>query len=110
MVSFDDLINDSFDIFQSSHRKWIDSSLASFENKRESHWTESVATGSDPFINKILSELRFMARGRKKVEAGPAFQIREEMESYNALFDSKKCDIGLENRLLWNDNSLDPVG
>jgi putative transposase len=100
---------DSFEIFQSAHRKWIDSSLATLENKHESHWTESVATGSDKFIKEILSELRSMVRGRKVVEAGQAFQIREEMKSYNALFDTKKCDIGPENLLYWNENPIESI-
>jgi len=66
---------DSFDIFQSAHREWIESSLSSVDNKREDHWTESVATGGDRFINKIISELRSMVRGRKVVEAGRHFRF-----------------------------------
>ncbi len=95
---------DTFDIFQTAHRKWIDSSLASFENKRESMWTESIATGSNTFVKKILSELRSQAKGRKIIDDGQVFQIREEMEPYNALFDGEKCDIDPENTLIWRDS------
>lgn len=95
---------DTFDIFQTAHRKWVDDLLSSHESKRESQWIESIATGSDKFIKKILSQLGVRVKGRKIIEAGQTFQIREEMESYNALFDSEKWDIDPENTHNWREN------
>jgi putative transposase len=96
---------DTFDTFQAAHRKWVDDSLASCENKRESQWTESIATGSNTFANKILSQLGIRAKGHRILEKGQTFQIREKRESYNPLFDSEKCDITSENTHYWEEKA-----
>ncbi|MCD6584670.1 MAG: transposase [Desulfobacteraceae bacterium] len=95
----------TFDTFQAAHRKWIDDSLISFKNKRESQWTESIATGSNIFTNKIISQLGSRAKGRRILENGQTFQIREEMQSYNALFDGEKGNIAPENTLHWSEDA-----
>ncbi len=91
----------TFDIFQTAHRKWVDDSLTSCENKRESQWTEGIAMGNKNFVKRIISQLGSRAKGRKILEVGQGFQIREERESYNALFDDEKCDIAPENAYNW---------
>ncbi|KPA11582.1 hypothetical protein MHK_008206, partial [Candidatus Magnetomorum sp. HK-1] len=32
------------------------------QNKRESHWTESIATGSQTFVKQVISTLGVQAR------------------------------------------------
>ncbi len=100
---------DSFDIFQAAHRKWVDSSLENCECGRENRWTESIATGSDAFVKKIMSQLGAQATGRRITEEGESFQICEEAESCNAVSDAKKCDIGLKNTYNWKENIELPV-
>ncbi len=92
---------ETFETFRTAHRKWIDDSLSSSENKRENQWTESIATGGKKFVNKIISQLGSRAIGRRILEVGHVFQIREELESYNSLFDSEKWDIAPENTHVW---------
>jgi putative transposase len=95
---------ESFDLFQSAHKKWIDDSLGNYGANRESHWTESVAIGSHIFVKKTLSDLGAQARGRRIIqttETGDVFQIREESESYKPLFGSKKYDIAPKNTHDW---------
>ena len=92
----------TFDTFQAAHRKWVDDSLTSCKNKRESQWTESIVTGSKKFTNKLLSQLGSRAKGRKILEKSQTFQVREEMESYNALFDAEKSDIAPKNTHFWS--------
>ncbi len=94
---------ETLDTFQAAHRKWVDESLISRENKRESQWTDSIAIGSNKFVNKIFSQLGARAKGHRILEVGQAFQIREELEPYNALFDSKKCNIDHENTHDWRE-------
>ncbi len=101
---------DSFDIFQAAHRKWVDYSLTDCECRREGKRTESTATGSSTFVNKIMSQPGAQARGRKIIEAEESFQICEEVESYNALFDAEKCDIAPNNTYNWNVFNEFPVG
>jgi len=94
---------DSYDMFQSAHSRWVEYTLGNDQNKRESHWTESIATGSQPFVKQVISTLGVQARGRKIVEANDGYQICEEIEPYNALFDAQKSVIGPKNTLFWND-------
>ncbi len=101
---------DSFDIFKAAHRKWVDYSLANCECRRESQWTESIATGSNTFVKKIMSRLGAQARGRKIIESEESFQICEEVEPYNAIFDAEKCDIAQKNTYNWKEINEFSVG
>ena len=83
----------TFDAFQAAHRKWVDGSLATHGNRREQIWSESIAVGSNTHTTDILSQLGSRAKGRKILEKGQTFQIREETESYNPLFDGEKGNI-----------------
>jgi putative transposase len=68
---------DSFEDFQMAHRKLIEHSLATYEKKRESHWTESIAIGSDTYIQKVFLQLNPQVRGRHIIENGKSFKICE---------------------------------
>jgi REP-associated tyrosine transposase len=91
----------TFEGFQAAHRSWIDGSLATHGNRREQRWSESIAVGSNTFTTDILSQLGPRAKGRKIIETGQTFQIREETESYNPLFDGEKDNIAPENTIIW---------
>ena len=93
---------ESFEAFQVAHKKWVDNTVETIEGKRESCWTESIATGSKEFTEYILSQLGLRAKGRKIVKEGAAFQVREEVESYNAFFDAEKSNIAYDNTRFWN--------
>ena len=43
-----------------------------------------------------------LARGRKSIEVGDSYQLREPPVPYRALFGGKKDDIGLDNTWLWD--------
>ncbi len=53
------------------------------KHRSNGYWTESIATGSNTFVKKILSELHSRIRGTKIVESGQAFQIREEIDQWH---------------------------
>ena len=75
-------------------------------NSRQSEWTESIAVGSESFIEDIKEKLNIRAKGRKTIRAGTAFQLRELVSRYNAILDIKKEDIGYENTYSWDVNSV----
>ena len=58
------------------------------------HWKPCIC-------KKTFSYLGAQAKGRRIIEAGDAFQIREKTESYNALFGPERCDIALKNGHDW---------
>jgi len=44
-----------------------------------------------------------LALGRKSIEAGESYQLREPAVAYSVHFGVKNGDIGLENTYFWND-------
>ena len=94
LISYDVLMKLSgylnYDDFQKAHRGWVDSAINRSENNRESHWTESIAVGSDNFIKEIKNKLAVKAVGRKIREISDGFELREPEFPYNGLLEAKK--------------------
>jgi len=91
----------SYESFQKSHRDLIDEHLLTGKDNRQPEWTESIAVGSERFIEEIKQRLRSLARGRKIIENQGRFQLREKSLTYNTVFGSEKEDIGDKNRYFW---------
>ncbi|WP_319523233.1 transposase [uncultured Desulfosarcina sp.] len=79
--------------FASAHRKWVHAALEDFDAKRDSRWTQSIAVGTGPFIERIKNAMGAMASGRCIRPAKGAFELRETQSSYNSIFDPKNRDI-----------------
>ncbi len=80
-----------YDAFTSAHRKWVQAALVKIDAERESRWTESIAVGGSPFIERIKNAMGAMAKGRSVQPTEGAFELRETQCAYNAIF-------GPENR------------
>jgi len=86
-----------YDTFRRTHQDLVNESIGNGNNHRKVEWTESIAVGSQNFIKEIKGEFGFLAKGRKIIEKEEAFLLREEKESYNAVFEGKKENIGAGN-------------
>jgi putative transposase len=86
---------------QTAHKKWVDSCLSNGENSRNGKWTESIAVGNKPFINNVKALMSGMALGRKVIESGESFQLKEAQYPYNAHLGAKKSDMDAKNAYLW---------
>ena len=82
-----------YESFASAHLKWVQSALEDNDVKRESRWTESIAVGSSPFIERIKNAMGAMAKGRSIQPTEGAFELREAQSAYNSIFDPKNRDI-----------------
>jgi len=60
--------------------------------------------GSEGFIENLKSLMRGLAIGRKGMETGASYQLREPAAPYLTHFGSKKDDMGPENTYLWDIN------
>jgi hypothetical protein len=76
--------------------------LGDGERARREEWTDSIAVGSRPFVEKVKALLGFRAKGREVIEGSEGYQVREEPAPYSALFGAEKDDIGFENIYLWD--------
>ena len=92
----------SYDEFTTAHRNWVEAFLEDGACVREGKWTHSIAIGGEAFIEKTKHELGIRGRGRKVVEAGSVYQLREPQVSYPAHFDLENDDIGAENTYFWD--------
>jgi putative transposase len=88
---------DTYEQLKDAHLKWIDSAIQEATNAREAKWSQSIAVGSEAYIKKIKEALGFRARGRKILQGGDSFELRETLTSYGSA-DSYEID----NTILWD--------
>ena len=60
-------------------------------------WTQSIAVGTQGFVEETKQKLGIRPKGRKVVETGEAYQIRKSPVSYPSSFGLENDDIGAEN-------------
>ena len=65
-----------------AHYKWVDSALQTDHGDRQNKWTQSIAVGSQRFIEKMKEALGFRAKGRKIICADDTFELREVLTPY----------------------------
>ncbi len=95
---------EDYDLVKSYHKKWVDGYLENGNNIRDEKWTRSIAVGSKGFVERVKSLLGVLAKGRKSIEAGESYQLREPSIPYGVHFRGKKEDIGLQNTYFWDVN------
>ena len=93
---------DSYDQFTDAHRRWVASLLEDGDCVREGKWTQSIAVGTQGYVEKTKQKLGIRAKGRKVVETGEAYQLREPQVSYPSNFGFENDDIGAENTYFWD--------
>ena len=64
------------------HKQWVNSRLVS-KQKRQPHFSQSIAVGSKDFITEVEDTLGYRAKGRK-IDSCPygAYQLREPVVEY----------------------------
>lgn len=67
--------------FSKAYGKWIDVSINEKLSDRDSRWTQSLATGSQDFVESVKQELGVFARGRQVVRTGGADHELKEAQS-----------------------------
>ena len=93
---------DSYDEVKKYHRRWVNDYLGDGKSIRDEKWTKSIAVGNRGFVERIKSIMGVLAIGRKNIEVGESYQLREPSIPYGARFGAKKCDIGHENTYFWD--------
>jgi len=88
---------DSYDELKKYHKRWLNDFLENGENIRDDKWTKSIAVGNKSFVEKVRSLMGVLAIGRKGIEGGESYQLREPEIAYGAHFGVKKADIAPEN-------------
>jgi putative transposase len=75
---------DSYEDVKTAHKHWVQSCLSGGENFRDGKWTESIAVGSEPFVQIVKVLMGGMTLGQKVLETGESFQLKDVQYPYNA--------------------------
>ncbi len=70
------------------HSAWIEKALARDDQVRECKWTESIAVGSNDFVESIMNRLGIRAKGRRIYGVDGGFSLREAQAPYSINFGS----------------------
>ena len=96
---------DGVPAFQKQHRQWIDEALSENIVAHESKWSQSIAVGSEAFVNQIVDTLSPKVGQREIAAVGNSFVVREASVPYSPHFDSKMELLRPQNTLAWSLNS-----
>ena len=92
--------------FQQLHRQWIDEALQHDRLRREPCWSESIAVGSEAFVEKTKEQLRSRAYSRECQPVGDKYQLKEPAVNYQVHFAPEKGQLRPENQCYWEDSVL----
>ncbi len=87
--------------FQEQHRRWIDDALDQNTLMREAKWSQSIAVGSETFVNQIAAAINPEISKGKTADIGESFLVREASVAYNAHSDSKMGPLRPPNTVPW---------
>jgi REP-associated tyrosine transposase len=92
----------SYDEVKKYHERWVNSHLGDGKNIHDEKWTKSIAVGNRGFVERVKSLMGVLAIGRRSIETGESYQLREPAVPYGAHFGGKKRDIEPENTYFWD--------
>jgi putative transposase len=94
---------DKLENLQQYHRQWVETQLSG-ENTWDENWTNSIAVGSESFVNEIYHLLGFKVKSRTVLEEEDKFVLKESSVSYNDFFEPKMGVLRGENTFIWDMN------
>ena len=79
---------EAYEKFQVAHRRWVQAAVDKANLIRESHWTESIAVGSETFVAAVKKQMHHLAKGRIIRSSTEVCELRDP-EAYYILAISK---------------------
>jgi putative transposase len=94
--------------FQAAHRQWVEQGLENGLTIRDDRWSEAIAVGSRPFVEKVKGELGLKATYREVIEADGTYALREAAQTYGLKFAAESEALRSQNTVFW-DETVDEV-
>jgi putative transposase len=85
-----------------SYRGWVEEELVKEDRGRQPRWTESVAVGSERFVENTKEKLGTRAMGRQIIGRNGSYDLREIKTPYDVDFRPKNIDLSAENTYYWD--------
>ncbi|MEA2115019.1 MAG: transposase [Thermodesulfobacteriota bacterium] len=93
----------SYEALKHDHKALVEECLRADKQARDEKWTQSVAVGSQGYVERIKKQLGALASGRTTRQTDETiYRLQEPHISYNGLFRGEKNDIGGENGYIWD--------
>ena len=73
--------------FKNAHREWVEAGSSGDIARRDDRWSESIAVGSEGFVEQVKIELGFKAQHRQVAVADGLYTLREPVPPYGDHFD-----------------------
>jgi hypothetical protein len=86
-----------------SHQQWVEEALRDGGKMRQPEWTESIALGSEEFVNHMLEQLGRRVPGRNLAGGVDYYELREQVGAYSVIFTPENGLLSDENRFPWDD-------
>jgi len=85
-----------------SYRGWVEEALAERGQGRQPRFTESIAVGSEGFIERTKAGLGIKAIGREVIGGDGVYELREPEILYSLDFTYENGDLRSENTYFWD--------
>ncbi len=85
-----------------SYKGWVEESLKRNDRIRQPRWTESIAVGSEGFVESTKAALGIKAIGREVIGGDEGYELREPVIPYSPNFTDETGDLRSENTYFWN--------
>jgi hypothetical protein len=85
-----------------SHRGWVEEALAERGQGRQPRWTESIAVGSEGFIEQTKAALGIKAVGREVIGGDGVYELREPVIPYSLDSTYENGDLRQKNTYFWD--------
>ena len=85
-----------------SHRGWVEEAFSERGQGRQPRWTESIAVGSEGFVERTKAALGIKAIGREVVGGDGVYELREPGTPYSIDFADENGDLSPKNTYFWD--------
>lgn len=92
----------TMEALQKSYRGWVEESLAKGFKRRQPTWTESIAVGSEGFVEHVKEALGTRAIGRDISGEDGIYQLREAEVTYGDNLRGENGDLSFQNTYSWD--------
>ena len=90
--------------FLEEHHHWVEEQLRADGLRRKELWSESIAVGSEEFVEKIQQQLGARAAGRSVVVEDEGCTLKEAQAPYSSLFEGEMGPLRPKNSHFWDLN------
>jgi hypothetical protein len=89
--------------FEKAHVEWVEAGLSA-DVRDETIWSESIAVGSEGFVEQVKNELGSRAQHRQVAVADGLYTLREPVPLYGDHFDRENEALRSNNTVPWKTN------